>query len=154
MEQKEFVEMDKNEKLNDDFKQFEQKIFGSNQERLNKLKTLSNDELLLKYVDLKAKNYMNEKLSFLIIPGFVLAMFAGIVKLVYEFIQRTIEISKNYGESGVILSGGLFFLFIITVTLLLVLILYWFNMKNNKKEYYLVEILLKERNMKEVNELA
>ena len=102
MEQKEFVEMDKNEKLNDDFKQFEQKIFGSNQERLNKLKMLSNDELLLKYVDLKAKNYMNEKLSFLIIPGFVLAMFAGIAKLVYEFIQRALEISKNYGESGVI----------------------------------------------------
>lgn len=144
--------MNNNEKLNTFFTKIEHKLFGADQDKLKKLKSLNNDELLLRYVDLKAKNYINEKLSFVIVPGFSLAILAGLAKLIYDFIQRTISMNSNQINSEVILSGGIFFLIVVTISFIMLLIFYWKNMKDNKKEYFLIEFLLKEKKIEEVSE--
>ena len=132
-----------NEKLNKYFQKIETSLFNSENKKFKRLKQMSDDELILRYSDLKAKNYLHEKLSFLIIPALILATLAGIAKITIDFIQKIS--STGVDDSDVIMTGGIFFLVVVTLLVILILVIYWKNRKSSKEEYFLIEFILQKR---------
>lgn len=132
-----------NEKLNKYFQKIETSLFNSGNKKFKRLKKMSDDELILRYSNLKAKNYLHEKLSFLIIPALILATLTGIAKITIDFIQKLS--ATGVDDSNVIMAGGISFLLVVTILVILILVIYWKNIKSSKEEYFLIEFILKKR---------
>ncbi|MGV3005270.1 hypothetical protein [Streptococcus pluranimalium] len=140
--------MSRSDRINQFFNRFLSRMsFMTNDKYLLSYRGLTNDELSLKYAELKSITERSEKLTIGIVSSIFVAILAGLWYIFSSFSEKVVSKFGTSQQSGILLNGSLILMISIGIVVICFWIFYLIKIRNRRKEYHYVEILMKERNL-------
>ncbi|WP_242258273.1 hypothetical protein [Streptococcus thoraltensis] len=140
--------MSKSDQINQFFNRILSRInFTTNNKHLLSYKALTDDDLSLKYAELKSINVRSEKLTIGIVSSLFLASLGGLWYTFSNFAEKVVSKFGATKESGPLLNGSLILMISVGLVIICLWIFYLVKVRNRRKEYHYVELLMKERDL-------
>lgn len=121
---------------------------------VDEINSYSNEELLMKYSELRAITVGNISVQGSLIFTTFLAFLAGIYKLFSDFVQRGDIIALDEDKKATLVSGFFFFIGSSVVLVLILLLLYMRSTRGRKAKFFYVEMIMKQRRLFEQVEVG